>query len=177
MSRGEFRNTVSPMGDPPLRPMTANVLTDLGWLHGTFNLPPYQSLVDFLTPSSQIVKCTRVLLPQGGERLPFVGLRREAIVLVEPTLGDEMVETPGGIGRTTPREVTCLLRSGQVQGTLEVLVNVRVSDFLRQQTQVLVMRRCRYAPYGEPLEGPKARRLDTVIINLSTTIGVAERDG
>jgi hypothetical protein len=63
-----------------------------------------------------------------------------------------------------------------VRGTLEVLVNVRVSDFLRQQASLLVMRRCTFAPYGEPAESPKARTLGTVIVNLSTAVGVAERD-
>jgi hypothetical protein len=168
--------TNSLMEPPALRKLTANVLTDLGWLHGTFNLPPHQSLVDFLAPGPQVIKFTRVQLPQSGEVIPFVALRREAVVLIEPTLGDDLVETPGSIGRTTPREVTCLLAAGQVRGTLEVLVNVRVSDFLRQQASMIVMRRCIFAPYGEPDDSLKARRLETVVVNLSGAVGVAERE-
>jgi len=41
---------------PALRKATANVLTDLGWSFGTFNLPPHQSLADFLAPGTQVVK-------------------------------------------------------------------------------------------------------------------------
>ena len=129
---------VSPR-QPPLRRVTANVLTDLGWLSGVFNLPPHQSLIDFLAPGVQVIK--------------FTGVR---------------------LGRTTPREVACLLPSGRLRGTLEVLVNVRVSDFLRQQASLIVMRRCILAPYGEPLESPKARQLGTVVVNLASAIGVAE---
>ena len=164
------------MADPPLRKLSANVLTPLGWLHGTFLVPPQQSLVDFMAPGLQVIKFTRVQLPQTGDVVPFVALRRESIVLIEPTLSDEMIETPGSIGRTTPRDVTCLLAAGQVRGTLEVLVNVRVSDFLRQQANLLVMRRCVFGPYGEPVDSQKARRLETVIVNLSTAVGVAECD-
>ena len=115
-------------------------------------------------------------LPSTSDVIPFIALRRESIVLIEPTLSDEMIETAGSLGRTTPRDVACLLASRQVRGTLEVLVNVRVSDFLRQQASLLVMRRCTYCPYGEPPDSAKARSLGTVIVNLSAAVGVAERD-
>ncbi len=165
------------MSEPALRKVTANVLTSLGWLHGTFLVSAHQSLVDYLAPGVQVIKFTRVQLPPNGEVLPFVALRREAVVLIEPTLSDELIETPGSIGRTTARSVTCLLAMGQVRGELEVLVNVRVSDFLRQQSNLVVLRRCTFAPYGEPDDSPKARGLGTVVVNLSAAIGVAERDG
>jgi len=124
----------------------------------------------------QVIKFTRVQLPQATDVLPFVALRRESIMLIEPTLGDDMVETTGSVGRTSPRDVLCLLTAGQVRGTLEVLINVRVSDFLRQQANLMVMRRCIFMPYGETEESPKARQLGTVVVNLSTAVGVAEQD-
>jgi hypothetical protein len=176
MTRPPVRSSSLTMVEPPLRKVTANVLTPLGWLHGTFMLPPQQSLVDFLTPGVQVIKFTRVQLPQSTETIPFVALRREAVVLIEPTLTEELVETAGSLGRTTPRDVTCLLAAGQVRGTLEVLVNVRVSDYLRQQSNLLVLRRCTFSLYGEPEKSPKARQLGTVVLNLSAAIGVAERD-
>jgi hypothetical protein len=175
MSR-EYRNPVSPLDMPPLRKVTANVLTNLGWLHGTFHLPPHQSLVDFLAPGVDVIKFTRVQLPQTTELIPFVALRREAVMLIEPTLGDDLVETAGSVGRTSPRDVICLLAAGQLRGTLEVLVNVRVSDFLRQQASLIVLRRCVFAHYGEAESSPKTRQLECVIVNLSAAIGVAEQD-
>jgi hypothetical protein len=87
-----------------------------------------------------------------------------------------LVETAGSTGRTSPRDVICLLAAGQVRGTLEVLVNVRVSDFLRQQASLIVLRRCIFAPYGEAENSPKTRRLGSVVVNLSAAIGVAEQD-
>ena len=149
MSR-EYRNPIRRADMPSLRKVTANVLTDLGWLHGTFHLPPHQSLVDFLAPGVHVIKFTHVQLPQTTGLIPFVALRREAIVLIEPTLGDDLVETAGSTGRTSPRDVICLLTAGQVRGTLEVLVNVRVSDYLRQQASLIVLRRCILRPTGNP---------------------------
>jgi hypothetical protein len=160
MSR-EYRNPIGPTNLPPLRKVTANILTNLGWLHGTFHVPPHQSLVDFLTPGVQVIKFTRVQLPHTNEVIPFIALRRE---------------TAGSTGRTSPRDVICLLAAGKVRGTLEVLVNVRVSDFLRQQASLIVLRRCVFTPYGEAEDSPKARRLGSVVVNLSAAVGVAEQD-
>ena len=121
-----------------------------------------------------MIKFTNVRLPNTMDEIPFVALRREAVRLIEPTLNDELVEAPGSTGRTTPREVACLLPGSRLRGRLEVLVNVRVSDFLRQQASLIVMRQCVLAPYGEPLESPKARQLGTVVVNLASAVGVAE---
>jgi hypothetical protein len=175
MTHSQFHPGVA--GDTPaLRKVTANLLTHLGWLNGTFNLPPHQSLLDFLASGIQVIKFTRVSLPQAMDVIPFVALRREAVTLIEPTLSDDLIETVGSLGRTSARDVICLLATGRVRGTLEVLVNVRVSDFLRQQSNLIVMRRCVFGPYGEPDDSPKARRLGTVIVNLSSAVGVAEQD-
>jgi hypothetical protein len=176
MTRPPFRPSSANMEPPALRKVTANVLTHLGWLHGTFNLPPHQSLVDFLAPGVQVLKFTRVQLPHSGEVIPFVALRREGVVLIEPTLSEELIETAGSTGRTTPKDVICLVAAGQVRGTLQVLVNVRVSDFLRQQANLIVLRDCLFVPYGEAEDSVKVRRLGVVLVNLSAAIGVAERD-
>src|SRR5688572_12808741 len=80
---------------PPLRLSSVNVLTDLGWWAGTFHVPGRQSLVDFMAPGSHVLKLTRVRVPNESERLPFVAVRRDAIIVVEPTQADELVDTPG----------------------------------------------------------------------------------
>jgi hypothetical protein len=159
---------------PPLRLSSVNVLTDLGWWAGTFHVPPHQSLVDFLAPGSHIVKLTRVRIPNESERLPFVALRRDSIIVVEPTQADERVDTPGSGGRTSSHRVGCLLPVGVLHGTLEVLVNVRVSDFLRQQPSLAVLRDCVLVPYGQPPESNQARKLRVALVNLGRVTGVAE---
>lgn len=157
---------------PPLRLASVNVLTDLGWCAGTFHVPGRQSLADFL--GNHVVKLTRVRLPHEHERLPFVGFRREAILVVEPTQADELVDTPGSGGRTSTHEVGCLLPVGILRGSLEVLVNVRVSDFLRQQPGLAVLRDCTLVPYGQSADSGQARRIRCALVNLSRVSGVAE---
>jgi hypothetical protein len=159
---------------PHLRQSTANILTDLGWFAGTLHVPQHQSLIDFLSGGPGVIKATRVRIPGEEARLPFVGIRRESILLVEPTQGDELVETAGSIGRTTTRRVGCLLPDGLLTGALEVLVNVRVSDFLRQQPGLVALSDCRLAPYGQPADSSRARKLRIVLVNLSRVPGVSE---
>jgi hypothetical protein len=158
---------------PQLRQSTANILTDLGWFAGTLHVPVNQSLVDFLAAGVGVIKATRVRVPGEEARLPFLGIRRESILVVEPTQGDELIETAGSIGRTTTRRVGCLLPEGILTGALEVLVNVRVSDFLRQQPGLVALSDCRLVPYGQPVDSPKARKLRVALVNLGR-ISVAE---
>ncbi|HEY7613922.1 MAG TPA: hypothetical protein VH764_13055 [Gemmatimonadales bacterium] len=157
---------------PQLRLSSVNLLTDLGWCSGTLHVPGRQSLVDFLA-GSQTVKVTRVRVPDEAERLPFVGFRRDAILMVEPTQSDELLEA-GSVGRTSSHRVGCLLGEGILHGTLDVLVNVRVSDFLRQQPGLAVLRDCSLAPYGQPSDSNQARRMRSALVNLSRVAGVVE---
>ena len=159
---------------PPLRLSSVNILTDLGWCAGTFHVPGRQSLMDFLAPGNQVVKVSRVRIPNESERLPFVAFRREAIFVVEPTQGDEMVDTAGSAGRTSPHRVGCLLPTGILHGTLDVLINVRVSDFLRQQPGIALLRDCALLPYGQPPDSSQSRKLRVALVNLVRVTGVAE---
>ena len=159
---------------PPLRLSSVNLLTDLGWCAGTFHVPGRQSLVDFLAPGNHIVKLTRARIPNEGERLPFVAFRRDSIIAVEPTQSDELVDTPGSGGRTSSHRVGCLVPAGVLHGTLEVLVNVRVSDFLRQQPSLAVLHECVLVPYGQQPESSQARKLRVALVNLGRVTGVAE---
>lgn len=163
---------------PALRTVPANMLTQGGWMRGQFRVPPHQALVDFIAGGQSIAKFTRVSVPGDPEEFAFVGVRREAICLVEPTLGeDELVEAPGSTHITTTRRVTCLMESGHLTGDLEVLVHVRVSDFLRQTGDFMVMRRCTWLPLGEDVGSSQTRRLPVVLVNVAQIIGVAERQG
>ncbi len=177
MNRPTLRGSSAGAAPPPLVPVRAQVLTPLGWLQGTFNVPPNQSLLDFFSPGVQVLKFTRVRLPAVPETVPFVALRRESVHLIDPAIEEEAIETPGSSGRTTPRHVSCLLPAGEVRGTLEVLVDVRVSDFLRQQANLLVLRGCVFSPHGAAPGSPDIRRLRTVLVNLAAAVGVAEWEG
>ena len=160
---------------PEQRKVTVSILTDLGWTSATLHLPVMQTLLDYLNATGPVVKCTRVRIPTRPDAVNFIGFRREAVHVVAPTI-DEMVEPSGGVGHTTPRDVTCILATGEIQGKLDVLVNLRVSDFLRQQTSLVVLRRCVFRPHGAT-EPAQERRLAVAIVNMARAVGVAQLEG
>jgi len=163
---------------PQLRVVPSNLLTRGGWMRGQFRLPPHQALVDFLGGGQSVVKFTKVYVPGDPEEFAFVGVRRDSLALVEPTLGDdELIEVAGAGHITTTRTVTCIMEIGHLTGDLEVLVHVRVSDFLRQAPEFLVMRNCHFVPHGEDVGSVHSRRLPVALVNLQRVIGVAERNG
>ena len=161
-------------GQPEQRKTSLSILTDIGWATGTLHLPSLQTLLDYLNASGPVLKCTRVRVPTRPDVVNFVGFRREAVQVVAPSV-DELVEPAGAVGHTTPRDVTCILPSGEIQGKLDVLVNLRVSDFLRQQTSLVVMRKCVFRPHGA--DPGQERRLSVVVVNMARAIGAAQLEG
>ena len=169
-------NTTALAG-PPLRQVTAEVLTPVGWMSGTFRVPPQQPFLDFLTLGTlgvHILKFTRVRVPNESDPVPFVALRRESVIVVVPTLSKDLIETTDGGGFTRAREVACLLPVGVLRGTLDVLANIRLSDDLERRAHLMVLRRCVLAPYGRTLNDPAARALPIAIVNLSQAVGISE---
>jgi hypothetical protein len=158
---------------PRLRKVVADILTDAGWAHGTFQVPERQSLMDYFSGGVQLLKTTRVRLPGERELFPFIAFRREAIHLIDAST-DEQVEAPGSGGHTVPHAVSAFLLAGQLYGTLQVLVNVRLSDYLRQVSGFLVVRDSVLAPYGEPKESPKSRKMRVTILNVGSVLGIGE---
>ena len=53
-------------------------------------------------------------------------------------------------------------------------MNVRLSDFLRQQTQLLVLRDCVLVPYREAKDSPKVRPMRVVLLNIAELMGFGE---
>ncbi len=161
---------------PRLRQVTADVLTPVGWMNGTFRVPPQQPFLDFLTLGTlgvQILKFTRVRVPNEPDVVPFVALRRESVILVVPTLTKDLIEEPDS-GFMRARDVACLLPGGVLRGTLDVLANIRLSDDLERRAHLVVLRRCVLAPYGGTLNAPTARTLPLAIVNLTQAVGVSE---
>jgi len=167
----------SPPTAPPLRHVTAEVLTPVGWMNGTFRVPPQQPFLDFLTLGTvggQVLKFTRVRVPHESDVVPFVALRPESVILVAPSLTKELITAQDGDGFTRAREVACLLPGSVLRGTLDVLANIRLSDDLERRAHLIVLRRCVLTPYGGTLNDPAARSLPLAIVNLSHAVGVSD---
>jgi hypothetical protein len=158
---------------PRLRKVPVDTLTSLGWLNGTLHVPSHLALSEFLALGSHPLKLTEAQVPNEGDRLAFVALRRDAVMLVAPALADEG-EGAEASAYTTDLQVACLLPMGILRGTLRVIYNLRLSDHLQQTGHLLPLKRCLMAPYGGTANSPGARGLHTVIVNLNHAVGISE---
>ena len=158
---------------PRLRKVPIEALTGLGWLHGTLHVPSHLALSDFLALGSQPLKLTQAQVPNEADRLAFVALRRDALVLVAPGLAEE-AEGAEASAYTTDLQVACLLPTGLLRGTLRVIYNLRLSDHLQQTGHLLTLHRCLLAPYGGTSNSPGARGLHSAIVNLNHALGISE---
>jgi hypothetical protein len=158
---------------PRLRRVPIDALTGLGWLNGTLHVPGHLALSDFLALGSQPLKLTDAQVPNEVDRLAFVALRRDALVIVAPGLAEEG-EGAEPSSYNTDLQVACLLPMGILRGTLRVIYNLRLSDHLQQTGHLLTLHRCLLAPYGGTANSPGARGLHTAIVNLNHALGISE---
>jgi hypothetical protein len=157
---------------PGLRQVAVDLLTPLGWLNGTLHVPSHLPLGEYLALGRHDLKVTGVSVPNEPDRLRFLALRRDAVVLVAPGLVED--EDDAGSEYTSTRQVACLLPNGILRGTLRVFVNLRLSDHLQQQGNLVTLRHCLLAPYGATAHSPGARTLHTAILNLAHAVGISE---
>jgi len=156
---------------PGLRKVAAELLTPLGWMSGTLHVPSHLPLEEHLAFGRQDLKLTAVTVPDEPDRLRFLALRREMVLVLAPAVADDV---PAASPFSAPRQVACLLPSGILRGTLEVFMNLRLSDQLHQQGPTVTLRRCLLTPYGATANSAGARSLHTAVLNLSRVIGIAE---
>lgn len=156
-----------------LRRVPIEALTTLGWLGGTLHVPGHLALSDFLALGSQPLKLTEAQVPNEPDRLGFVALRRDALVLVAPGLAEEG-EGAEISAYTSDLQVACLLPMGMLRGTLRVIYNLRLSDHLQQTGHLLTIHRCLLAPYGGTANSPGSRGFHAAIVNLNHALGISE---
>lgn len=118
---------------PEQRAITCRILTFAGWIEGTFHVPAKNGFLEFLARDETMYRLTDVALPGQDRRHPFFALHRSAVVGVAPPAG-EPVEVTLPPGKRVVHRVSWLLASGVVDGDVELLENVRVSDFVMHHT-------------------------------------------
>ena len=155
------------------RQVVADVLLPAGWLEGTFLVPETQSLQDFLEHSGAFLKLTDARVPGHEDVVPFFAVQRGAVELIAPKTPDDRIETAGSAGHTAPWSISCLFHRGAVHGSLDFLMNLRLSDFLRQQTGFLLLRDAHWVPLDPPADAT-ARRWATAFVNVPQVNGISE---
>jgi hypothetical protein len=155
------------------RRVEVEVLLPAGWLDGTFVVPETQSLQDFLDHSGAFLKLTDAGVPGHDEIVPFFAVQRGAVELIAPKADDSRIETVGSAGHTAPWSISCLFHRGAVHGSLDFLMNLRLSDYLRQQSGFLLLRDASWVPLDGSQADP-ARRWPTAFVNVPQVNGISE---
>ena len=158
-------------GLPPLRRIAVEILVPGGWVQGTISTPAAQSLTDFLNGAGTFLKLADCRLPGETSSVGFFALHREAVRLVAPGAA-EQVEPEGAGGITSPWRISCLFDQGILDGRLDFLVNLRLSDYLRQQAGYLVVRDGVWRARGEEM----GRQWPVVIVNPGQLLGIVESE-
>jgi hypothetical protein len=161
---------------PAQHPVRVRALTDAGFLEGTLHLAASQRLLSHLRGDAAILRLTDVVLPGRTATVPFFALERDAVIAIVPPEG-EAPETMRQGQALTVHATSCLAGSVVIEGELETLAGVRVSDALAHQTGFVALRRaviCLPAAGGTTrVEGPFAH----VAVQARRVVGFSEEPG
>lgn len=152
----------------PRRDIDAAVLSDMGWIEGTFVVPKLHGFVDYLNNATGYLKLTRASFAGLEEKLPFLALAQGAYTLVIPSDNDGRLESPPPTVSRKRHRVSCIFSSGWVSGTLETLESLRVSDVLTNSKPFFLLRDCTINVRGV------AKRAPLAIVNGACLVGVSE---
>ena len=158
---------------PTSRFIPLSVYTTAGWVVGSASAPPLQGLLDFLNQSKGFIKLTSVTLPSSAT-LPFFALQRTAAILLVPTASEKMT---AAVGTTSPRRVSILLDAGVLTGTMDIVTNLRVSDYLMKHSDFLGLRDCEIHIAAGGLAPPLPAPIPHIIVNAQRVIGASEETG
>ncbi len=162
-------SNVSKFSPSPRRQVTSSVYTNGIWITGNFVLPKLHGLTEHLNRTTDFYKLTDVRFSRESEPVAFLALQREAITLIVPALGSDQLVISAAQKRQ-PHDVSCLLPDGMINGTLDLGIGLRVSDFLAQDQHFFALRDCSVL-----MKGAKDRRkAPLVIFNRRQLVGVSE---
>jgi hypothetical protein len=160
---------------PAQRSVPCRVFTFAGWVTGTMHPPARAHLIDFLNRSDAILRVTDATVPGQSEVHPFFALARNAIIavlVVDPRerLGAAREGPPPVVHRTS-----WLLPSGLViDGSLELLEGVRISDHLMHRLGFIALHDCTFFAPDESGAIRAEPGVREIALQTSRAIGVSE---
>ncbi len=157
---------------PPLRSVPAVIFTTGGWIRGVFHVPVMHGFLEHLNLSGEMLKLTNVLLPYLNLELQFFGLRRNKALLVMPNCDLSTLSLPEPTSEYHVHRVSFLVEGGTVTGSLAIEEDIRVSDYLANHDQFLVLRNCRFGAHDAPVE--EESHFPVLLVNCMTVIGASD---
>lgn len=157
---------------PPLRNIPAVIFTTGGWIRGIFHVPVMHGFLEHINLSGEMLKLTKVLLPYLNLELQFFGLRRSKALLVMPDCDQALLHLPEPTADYHVHRVSFLVEGGTVTGSLAIEEDIRVSDYLANHDQFLVLRNCRFGAHDAPVE--EESHFPVLLVNCMAVIGASD---
>ncbi len=159
---------------PKQRPIQARILTEAGWILGTFNIPFNALFLDYLNRATTFDNLTNVVIEQYRLNSDFLMLQRRSILLIHfldnhPELTDRITEET-----TSSRQIFCLLDKGIIRGNINILRSIRVSDHFNNRRGFIMLTQCRSLLVLPPPEGKRESQHEVMLINTDYVLGVSD---
>lgn len=158
---------------PGQRTIRCRILTFAGWLEGTFHVPTKIGFLEFLDREAVLFRLSDVILPGQLRQHPFFALERSAVVGVVLPAGEPSVASRPPGAYATHRVAWLLGSGGVVDGEVELLEGIRVSDFLMHHTGFLPIERGTTFLRGED-GATEAVPFSCFALQASRAVGVSE---
>ena len=160
----------SNMYKPNQRTVRVDLLAIAGWVTGTLHVPLKSSLAAYLNKNAEFMPLTQVPLDENAPPLEFLALRRQAILLVLPDADDVDQHLGGQTGSFDRSRVRCIFPDASVEGTIQLLAGLRVSDFLETSPGFIVLSDCSLTSE----QGRCETGIRHLIVNTTHLLAVAE---
>jgi hypothetical protein len=167
------RDRESPMAaSSETRRIPVRVLTIVGWLDATIELPRKHSLLDWLEHQGSFVRLEHVAFHGSPRVIPAFTVQSGAIVLLTPR--DPLLaqlDEPAAALRVE-HEIACLTRQGVLRGRLVTLPSVRVSRWLLHHGGFIAL----HDAHLEGATGAAGERIALAFVNAQHVVGVTDDD-
>jgi uncharacterized protein YjbI with pentapeptide repeats len=157
---------------PPLRGIPSVIYTTGGWIRGVFHVPTMHGFLEHLNLSGAMLKLTNVMLPYLDLVLGFFALRRAKALLVMPDCDPALLQLPEPTANFHVHRVSFLLEGGTVTGSLAIEEDIRVSDYLANHDQFVMLRNCRFGAHDAPVE--EESHFPLLLVNCATVVGASD---
>jgi len=157
------------------REVPLRLLTTAGEVTGTAHLPPSLRLIDFINRLEPTWRLTQARVEGSTVVHSFFAIERASVLAVIPRAEGEGLEHDAPASAARAHSITCLLARGvEVEGTLALFGEVRVSDYLARHEGFIPLEDCTLflrLPDGTTQTEPS---IPGIAVQAKRIIGVAE---
>ena len=156
---------------PEQRTVHIKAATSAGFVGGALHVVKNHLLLDSLNHGRDFLTLTGVSIREATELLPFFALRQSETLAILPPPGESLDDDQVRPGMVAHKVMCLLPAAGAISGTVSVLKDVRLSDFLATHHAFFAVRdaHLRLGAFG--INDTEAT---AVLVNASRIVGITE---